>query len=114
MHHLSGIDLTFGVIEEQGLGVLESKVGEFGCCVSESFFEICNGGEKDIEAVAMSFAEYVGGLVGDELVSAEGLVVEDRVGDAGSEFLESLIATVDEVLNFLIGENIEVVEDFSD
>ncbi len=96
------------------MGFLEAKIGNFLAGIGESGGEVGDWGEKRVEAIEVVFAEFMGGLIGDELISAEGLVVEDLIGDAGSEFLESMIATVDEVLNFLIGENIEVVENFGD
>lgn len=114
MHHLARVDLAFSIIEEERVRILETKLGEFVAGIGKGFGEVGDWGEKLVEAIQVVFAEFVGGLVGDELVSSEGLVVEDSVGNTVAQFLKALVAAVDECLNFLIGEYVEVVENFGD
>ncbi len=106
--------MAFGMIEEERVGFLETKLGEFVAGIGKGFGEVCDGGEKGVEAITVLFAELVGRLISDEFISAKGLIIEDLVCDAAAQFLQTQITTVNQLLNFLFGENVEIIEDFSD
>lgn len=56
----------------------------------------------------------MGGLVGDEFVPSERLVIEGLISKAVAEFLETTVASTDQSLNLRVGESLEVIEEFGD